>query len=873
MEGQIFHHANPIDRDTIQFLERKGVRDILQRSLQGPMTTVVAGEGYGKTYTIYSFLQKYDGITIWLQLSERDNLEQRLWENYTGAVKQISEGFASDLAELGFPDTVRQFDRYIDLLKNNLDPGKRYIIVLDDFHLIQAPKIIRFLERAVAALRQDTSLILISRREPAINTVSLLSKGFLVRITAEDLRFSKKEIEDYFALQNILLSGDELTRIYADTEGWALALNLIAREIKQQKGGEKDHALALIKSNTFKAIEGEIFLSLQEELQIFLVKLSLVEHWHSDLLEKLSPDKNNIEELNTLEFFVRYDAYSHGYRIHPLFVDFLREKQSMLAPEEIRDVYDMAAQWCLDNNLRMDAASYYERAEDYPGIISLVNSFPQILPIATAAFFLEIADRMIPRGDPTDGDLLYLRWVTRPKLLMALGRFDESTAENHEAIAQFEKLPSSPLHSRILCACYGTLGTISLLACRFTKDYNFTHNFERADYYFMQYPEPVHGPVTQSSVSSYVTQLGYPAEPGEFEKAIDAVAPSIPHAVNFLNGYLYGQDTLARAELAYFRGDLISAEKFSLQAVFQGREKKQYEVENRALFFLLRIALHTGAIPVIQELFRQLASQLETGEFLNRHTIYDIASGWFYAHAGVTGRLAPWLRNDFEESELNTLFYGFETLVKAKCFFAEKKYEAVLNIFEHSEHKFGLESYLLGKLEMTVLAASAYYRLGEIETALMTLENAYYISFSNSLNMPFIELGEDMRRLTGAALKSDSCAIPKPWLKMIRSKASAYGKKLILAADYYQNAGKNGEKAAVYLSRREQKILGSLSQGLTREEIAEETTLSLNTVKGVIKSIYNKLGAINRADAVRIASDIGILKNPVHSSHPDNAKI
>jgi LuxR family maltose regulon positive regulatory protein len=54
-------------------------------------------------------------------------------------------------------------------------------------------------------------------------------------------------------------------------------------------------------------------------------------------------------------------------------------------------------------------------------------------------------------------------------------------------------------------------------------------------------------------------------------------------------------------------------------------------------------------------------------------------------------------------------------------------------------------------------------------------------------------------------------------------------------------------------------ILTGLSQGLTREELAVASSISVNTVKSVIRSIYNKMGAINRADAVRIATAMGIL--------------
>jgi LuxR family maltose regulon positive regulatory protein len=47
---------------------------------------------------------------------------------------------------------------------------------------------------------------------------------------------------------------------------------------------------------------------------------------------------------------------------------------------------------------------------------------------------------------------------------------------------------------------------------------------------------------------------------------------------------------------------------------------------------------------------------------------------------------------------------------------------------------------------------------------------------------------------------------------------------------------------------------------MTRHEIAEELNISENTVKSFISSIYNKLGAINRADAILLAKNRGYLE-------------
>jgi LuxR family maltose regulon positive regulatory protein len=239
--------------------------------------------------------------------------------------------------------------------------------------------------------------------------------------------------------------------------------------------------------------------------------------------------------------------------------------------------------------------------------------------------------------------------------------------------------------------------------------------------------------------------------------------------------------------------------------------------------------------------------------------------GWFYAQIGQPGKLAAWLKDDFEESDLNSMIHGMELLVKAKYHFAEQHYDTALATLEGREEKYNLGIFVLGRLEKKVLETICRYRLGDKKGAYGALEAAWEQAHPNGLYMPFTELGRDMRNLTEEALKDGATAIPPVWLERIRLNASSYGKKLFQAAEKYRNLEQKPEQEhpAVRsgLSRREIRILTDLSNGMTREEIAEDTAVSLNTVKIAIRSIYNKLGALNRADAIRIAVRRGIIKN------------
>ena len=61
------------------------------------------------------------------------------------------------------------------------------------------------------------------------------------------------------------------------------------------------------------------------------------------------------------------------------------------------------------------------------------------------------------------------------------------------------------------------------------------------------------------------------------------------------------------------------------------------------------------------------------------------------------------------------------------------------------------------------------------------------------------------------------------------------------------------------LSTREQEVLKRLAQGMVYKQIAHELKLSTSTVRTHLHNVYGKLGAVDRAQAVLIATERGWL--------------
>ena len=359
--------ASVID-DKRLYLERPRIDALLEKALESPVLLVSAGEGYGKTHAVFSFLRRLGAKgsgneLIRISLSERDNDPSHFWESVVMAVGHRDPRAKKALEDIGFPESRNQINRCFSILSKAGAGGKKHIIAADDCHLIREGPIQKFIMQLFTFPLPNERFILISRTESIFNLMPLLSKGLLSRITAEDLRFSKEEISGYFRLRDIPLPEKECDEILADTEGWALAISLLTEEMKS---GNKNYHRSLLESGNFRAMEDEMFASMPAPLQRFLIIISIFEEWPVEVLrrvaasmpEKLPAAEELAKHLNRLSSFLRYDAYINGFRIHRLFLDYLREKQKSLSHKEKTTACSIKALWCMENNLRINAATY-----------------------------------------------------------------------------------------------------------------------------------------------------------------------------------------------------------------------------------------------------------------------------------------------------------------------------------------------------------------------------------------------------------------------------------------------------------------------------------------------------------------------------------
>ncbi|MDR0668952.1 MAG: LuxR C-terminal-related transcriptional regulator [Treponema sp.] len=865
----------PFREGNQMYLERPRIHLLLEKAMQSPVITVTAGAGYGKTQAVYSFLQTREFLTAWIQFSERDNIQERFWENFTAAVGFIDPVSARRLGEHGFPGTGRRFDQYLTIPREHVDPDIRYVFVYDDFHLLKNTEVLHFMEQSVTSPFSNITSIIISRTTPNINIGVLDSRRIHTRVTEEDLRFTEEETAAYFQMQGIKVGRRTTARVCQDTEGWAFATHLAALFLKRLPASVlmmEDHYLPGMRSNIFRLLETEVLDIVSPGLRKFLIKLTLIDFLPRELLEAMNPKKDLITEMEEIGSFIRRDPYSNSYSVHHLFLECLTLRQGELDEQEKQEVYRVAAQWCINNERRIDALNYYEKAGDYQSIIAVIDMLPLIIPNHVALHLKELLGR-VPESLCRENPMLE---ALRGKIHMSLGLFEECSERLRAHIRRLEvqdsvvRTPEEICH--VLRDCYLYLGFVGLITSTDTGDYAYAQDIEKAALYSSRVAHVPRPPASVIMLGSYICRVREPDEE-KIQPYLAALERSVPFGVRAFGGCMYGMDDLARGEYAYFRGDLSRANDLVRRALKKARERNQYEIENRSLFYLLRIGIHYGDCREIKEILDSIENQKKQKHYRNRFVHHDIIMGWFYVQIADTERLAPWLKNEFEEGEINDRGRGLEILVKAKYHLGEKKYSAALASLVDRGDTEGM--LLFGRLETLAMEAVCRHSARETKETLTALQSSYRLARSSGITMPFIELGRYTRSLMDWALKEDIPGIDREWLAGLKREAAAYAKKLFVISGTFRERDLPGKERHMgqacaspqrlftprpLLSCREREVLACLSRGLTRTEIAETLSLSINTVKSVIRSVYNKLGAVNRSHAVQAAAEAGILK-------------
>ena len=252
-----------------------------------------------------------------------------------------------------------------------------FILVLDDYHVIDAKPVDQALTFLLEHLPPQMHLVIATREDPPLPLARLRARGQLTELRAADLRFTPTEAADFLnQVMGLNLAAEDIAALEARTEGWIAGLQLAAISMQ----GHQD-AASFIKSFTgshhfvLDYLVEEVLQRQSESIQTFLLRTSILDRLCGPLCDAVlgSPSASGQETLEYLEranlFIVPLDNERRWYRYHHLFAELLRQRlhQSASSGNEeggVAEYHIRASQWYEDHGLEIEAFQHAAAAND-----------------------------------------------------------------------------------------------------------------------------------------------------------------------------------------------------------------------------------------------------------------------------------------------------------------------------------------------------------------------------------------------------------------------------------------------------------------------------------------------------------------------------
>ncbi len=293
------------------------------------------------------------------------------------------------------------------------------LFVLDDIHLVSsATEIAHILDRLIGLAPYNLHILLAGR--PPIKLPNLSrwkSRGEVMIIDQSVLAFSVEEIASLFAQQyGYELTADEIECLATNTEGWAIALQLIWQSLRSGASASIEDSFAHTGhslESLFDILAGEVFERQPADVQEFLLVSATLREMTVEACDALhihpAPRKHIAEPPNfrppttTSQAMLAYlrrqelfivDAGDGSLRYHHIFHDFLVQ-QSL--PEQRQEWHRRAADY-FQSRQDVDATIYHLlQAADYQAAGRILDDYgAQLLAIGRLDTLAADLDAMPP---------------------------------------------------------------------------------------------------------------------------------------------------------------------------------------------------------------------------------------------------------------------------------------------------------------------------------------------------------------------------------------------------------------------------------------------------------------------------------------------
>jgi LuxR family transcriptional regulator, maltose regulon positive regulatory protein len=848
------------------------------------LTLVSAPAGFGKSTLVTEWVATAatEGYaTAWLSLDQRDNDPGLFWRYLIAALRTAAPDVGAGACAL-LESAQSPLEAVLASLLNDLDSLENdVVLVLDDYHVIEAQEVHQSMTFLIEHLPPQAHLVVASRADPALPLARLRAGGELVEVRAADLRFTPDEAAAYLnGVMGLDLTTEDVVALDGRAEGWIAALQLAALSMQgRDDAAEFIAGFAGDDRYIVDYLVGEVLQRQSQEVRDFLLQTSVLARLTGSLCDTLTGQHGGQAMLQSLEqanlFLVPLDDRRHWYRYHHLFRDVLRARLAEERPQAVGALHRRAADWFERHGERPEAIRHAMAAHDFERAADLVElavpAMRQARQEATLRRWLEaLPAEIFERRPVLAASLVGARMSTGDlagveQLLTAAEHWlDATEAEAASMIvmdeAELRVLPSTiAMYRAALARLHGDVpGTMahahrvlelvgdddvlergagaSLLGLAHWSigDLEAAYRWyaegmaslERAGYYADQ----IAGAITLADLR--IAQGRLHDAMRTYEQGLRRAREHVPPIVRGVADLHVGM-----SELLLQRNDLDGARRHlaTSRELGEHAEFPQNAYRWRVALALIRRAEGdlAGAVELLDE-----AEPVYNTDFSPEVRPVPAVRARVYLTQGRVAETLRWAeeRRLSADDEL-TYVREYEHITLARALLAQRD-DGASGLLERllagarAGHRTG------SVIEILVLQALARQALGDRATALATLEEALALAEPEEYVRLFLDEGPPMAALLRQAGAHD------------------YARRLLASSG--PTGGLQQTGLIEPLSDRELDVLRLLRSELDGPEIARELTVSLNTLRTHTKHIYAKLGVTSRRAAVRRAEELDL---------------
>jgi LuxR family maltose regulon positive regulatory protein len=375
------------------YLPRPKLITRLDAALGARLILVSAPAGFGKTALLaeWADLCQKENLVSWVHLDGGDNEVTRFLSYVIASLQTHMEEFGEGALSGLLSAPPAPIEAVLTSLVNEMDGlDRNLVLVLDDYHLIEAPEIHAAVSFLVEHAPSQFCLVLATRADPPLPLHRLRAQGELAELRTRDLRFSSQDTRNY--LVNALgssLDEQDLSALEDRIEGWIAGLQMVALSLRDR---QDVHGFVLSFSGSQRFIMDylteEIYNQQPPPIQEFLLKTSILDrlsgplcdfilengHRRQEEGEKLPSAQQTLEYLEQANLFLlSLDDERYWYRYHQLFADLLQQRLRQTWLEQIPDLKARACNWFAANGYIDEALDYAFSAEDFMSAAQLVE--------------------------------------------------------------------------------------------------------------------------------------------------------------------------------------------------------------------------------------------------------------------------------------------------------------------------------------------------------------------------------------------------------------------------------------------------------------------------------------------------------------------